>query len=185
MGAEERSGKEAGVPVKVMGAYSFKRQFVPFVRNGSKRHTIRGKRRHPDKPGSTFFGYYGMRTKHCEKLIKAPVIRLEDIGIYRAQVWINGEELSLSEKDSLAWRDGFRHQNLPGSLECTGAGGCFDLMLQFWVAEHGDIDFHGDVIHWDYERRDLHWANEVAESDRRFLEATNELYNALIGGAEL
>lgn len=131
-----------------MGAYNFKAQFVPFVKNGTKRHTIRARRRHPDRPGSTFYGFHGMRTQHCEKLIEAPVLRLEDIKIYRAQIWIEGEELGASEKDLLAWRDGFRYPEQPLYPKA-----CFELMLRFWVKEHGDIDFAGDIIHWDYERR--------------------------------
>lgn len=136
-----------------MGAYSFKQQFAPFVRDGTKSHTIRTKRKNPDRPGSTFYGFMGMRTRNCMKLIEAPVVKLEDIKIYRAQVWITGEELTLTEKDLLAWRDGFRHPwNLDGSsgIMCRG---CFELMLEFWVKTHGDNNFSGDVIHWDYARR--------------------------------
>jgi hypothetical protein len=123
-----------------MAAYSFKKQFIPYILDGSKTHTIRGKRKHPDKPGATFYGYYGMRTKQCRKLIEAPVLRLEDIRMERARIWIDSEELDRAEKNTLAWRDGFRE-------------GLFDQMLSFWIANHGTTDFHGDLIHWDYSKR--------------------------------
>lgn len=76
-----------------MGLYNFKKQFVPYVLDGSKTHTIRAERKHQDKPGNTMHHYYGLRTKHCEFLLRAPCVKVQPIGIYRAQVWLDGEEL--------------------------------------------------------------------------------------------
>lgn len=135
-----------------MGAYGFKLQFAPFVRDGLKTHTIRGKRKNPDKPGSTFYGFTGMRTRHCEKIITAPVTRLEDFQLERARVWVGGVELSLSEKDAFAWRDGFRHLNCVTKESMVDLG-CFDLMLEFWLKTNKAAEFSGDVIHWDWTRR--------------------------------
>jgi hypothetical protein len=136
-----------------MGAYNFQQRFTEFVLDGSKQHTIRGKRKHPDKPGSTFYGFTGMRTKNCVKLIEAPVVKVEEIVFKRARVWIAGEELQADEKDAFAWRDGFRFDNTAGRIELTGSGGCFDLMLQFWVDTRKTTEFEGDLIHWDWARR--------------------------------
>lgn len=135
-----------------MGLYGFKKQFVPCVLDGSKTHTIRAERRLQDKPGNTMHLFYALRTKQCEFLLRAPCVKVEPIAIYRAQVWLNGEELSLSEKDLLAWRDGFRYRNTAGTLELTGSGGCFDLMLQYWAKNRGPDNFTGRIFHWDYQR---------------------------------
>jgi hypothetical protein len=142
-----------------MGAYSFKKRFVPFVEDGSKTHTIRGKRKHPDKPGSTFHGFYAMRTKQCRKIIEAPVLRVEDIVIDPpcCEIWVAETKLNLDECDALAWRDGFRYpvddtflSHGPGGP----VGGEFGMMLLFWAQENEAFTrWNGDIIHWDYSRR--------------------------------
>jgi len=136
-----------------MPALSFQQRFVRFVETGSKTHSIRAERKRPFRAGDTCHLYTAMRTKQCRLLGRAPCVKVEEIRLWRAGLWINGEELSISEKDSLAWRDGFRHPNSAGRLELTGVGGCFDLMLRFWAKAHGDIDFRGQLIHWDWARR--------------------------------
>jgi hypothetical protein len=125
--------------------YNFQKQFVPHVLNGSKQHTIRAERKHPGKAGDICHLYTGLRQRGATLLGRAPCVRLEEIRLWRACLWINGEELSASERDSLAWRDGFR-EKVPGLTY-------FDVMLRFWAKAHGDVDFHGHIIHWDWDRR--------------------------------
>ena len=135
-----------------MPAYSFQKQFVPFVESGAKTHTIRGKRKARPKPGQPFYGYYAMRTKQCRKLIESTITRVQDIRIEAGErvfdetvraaeglnVWwtvpnitIDGEVLARDEAEALAVRDGFRDL-----LE----------MSDFWPPER--LPFEGDIIHW-------------------------------------
>lgn len=107
-----------------MPAYSFQKQFVPFVESGEKTHTIRGKRKNRPKPGQTFYAYYGMRTKQCRKLLQSEITRVQDIiidigGFYcdyidgeyviitDPVIKIDGDVLAGDEMEALARRDGF------------------------------------------------------------------------------
>ena len=51
-----------------MPAYSFNKRFVPMVLDGTKRQTIRARRKNPAKVGSTLYLYSGLRTSNCKKL---------------------------------------------------------------------------------------------------------------------
>jgi hypothetical protein len=75
-----------------MPAYSFQKQFVPFVESGEKTHTIRGKRKYPPKPGQPFYGYYAMRTKQCRKLIESKITRV-------GEIWILEHERRIEYRD--------------------------------------------------------------------------------------
>jgi hypothetical protein len=122
-----------------MPAYSFQKQFVPFVESGEKTHTIRGKRKNRPKPGQTFYGYYAMRTKQCRKLIQSTITRVQDIeiilGPFGMEITIDDERLSPDEIVALARRDGF---DSASSME------------KFW---NGRYPFSGDLIHWSFDRR--------------------------------
>jgi hypothetical protein len=148
-----------------MPAYSFQERFVPFVKDGSKPHTIRARRRSFAKPGDTLYLYYGMRTKHCTKLreevcSKAKTIFIKKNGAviiyddrlddYQVDLLRNGKypkmgmKLSDFNKDQLAWRDGFR----PEGTSLKNPKGCFDLMIRFWNQTH-KLPFIGDIIYWN------------------------------------
>jgi len=135
-----------------MPAYSFQKQFVPFIESGAKTHTIRGKRKVRPQPGQTFYGYYAMRTKQCRKLIQGTITRVQSIVIRNGptnfverlyviengnrafgpypEIEIDGELLADDEMEALAKRDGF-----PNLFR----------MIQFW---DGRLPFEGDIIHW-------------------------------------
>lgn len=120
-----------------MGLYNFQPRFVPFVKDGSKRHTIRAKRVHPDKPGNTLHLYIGLRTRGVELIGRSTCLHVEDIVISEAlQVFVDGVELSASEKNALAFCDGFRSR---------GVEHAFEEMMEFW---EGRLPFVGDIIHW-------------------------------------
>jgi hypothetical protein len=129
-----------------MPAYSFQKQFVPFVESGDKTHTIRGKRKNRPKPGQTFYGYYAMRTKQCRKLIHSTITRVQDITIELIQgdchernyhrITVEGEVLAPDEMEALARRDGFAN---------------LSAMMQFWPSAR--LPFEGDIIHWSFDRR--------------------------------
>lgn len=122
-----------------MPAYSFQKQFVPFVESGAKTHTIRGKRKARPRPGQTFYAYYAMRTKQCRKLLESVITRVQDITIQRvtvlgseyALIAIDGQTLAPDEMEALARRDGFAN---------------LSTMMEFWPTER--TPFHGDIIHW-------------------------------------
>lgn len=131
-----------------MPAYSFQKQFVPFVESGEKTHTIRGKRKNRPKPGQTFYAYYGMRTKQCRKLLESSITRVQDILIdvdhlycdyidaehimlVYPRIVIDGESLADDEMEALARRDGFSDLR---------------AMMMFWPRQV--LPFSGDIIHW-------------------------------------
>lgn len=125
-----------------MPAYSFQKQFVPFIERGEKTHTIRGKRKHRPQPGQKFYGYYAMRTNQYRKVIQSVITRVQDIRIELIRgpihvrnvhrITVDGEILAADEMNALAVRDGFT-----------------DLkhMMSFW---DGRLPFEGDIIHWRF-----------------------------------
>jgi len=121
-----------------MGLYNFKKRFVPFVLNGSKTHTIRALRAHPDKPGNTLHLYTGLRTKNVRLLMRVPCVKVEEIMITfvlgKPMVAIEGVELSASELDAFAKRDGFPKG--------------WQEMQEFWGEAGRAFPWVGQVIHW-------------------------------------
>jgi hypothetical protein len=114
-----------------MGLYNFKAQFVPHVLTGSKTHTIRAIRAHPDKPGNTLHLYTGLRQKGAQLLMRARCTRVQEIRIdFDGAIAIDGLYLSRDEMEQLARRDGFE---------------CAYQMLKFW---EGRLPFTGHIIHW-------------------------------------
>jgi hypothetical protein len=128
-----------------MGLYNFQSRFVPFILAGEKTHTIRATRSNPDKPGNTLHLYTGLRHKGAQLLMRAPCLKVEEIEIDACGhecncdpfVSIDGVELSASERDALAKRDGF-----PDG---------FNQMLEFWA---GRLPFKGQIIHWKFEPKE-------------------------------
>lgn len=130
----------------------FKPRFVPRVRNGDKTHTIRGGKRW--RVGMRGDLWENMRRPKDSAtpqtlIFRAPIVKVEDIQFqikrpFRKDCWslvIEGQVLSLDEAEAFAQRDGFADM--------------ID-MIRFWLAEHGKrgaVNFDGQVVHWDYERR--------------------------------
>ena len=145
-----------------MGLYNFKPQFVPFILDGTKTHTIRGERKHIDMPGRTMHLYTGLRHKGAQLLMRVRCVKVEFVRIetdYRVRIGsrIDSEnpddiggagvpggfiELDQAEKNALAWRDGFRP---PGDPEQA-----FNLMMEFW---RGRLPFEGHIYHWKPGKR--------------------------------
>jgi hypothetical protein len=131
-----------------MGLYNFKPQFVPFILDGTKTHTIRAPRTHPDKPGSIFYLYTGLRAKRARLLLATACVKVEPIkisldtevdprsGIYfNPHIWVAGIELDSTEADALARRDGFAD---------------IGMMFNFWLAPKNRLPFEGQIIHWRF-----------------------------------
>lgn len=114
-----------------MGLYGFKRQFVAPIKAGTKTHTIRGLRKHPDKAGNVVHLYYALRTSRCELIGRYYCTRVDDLLIDKAgNIHICGSSLTLDEMEHLACRDGFADLR---------------AMLNFW---DGRLPFEGHIIHW-------------------------------------
>lgn len=135
-----------------MGLYNFEKRFVPFILAGTKKHTIRAVRAHPDKPGNTLHLYTGLRQKGAKLLMRVPCVKVEEIEIRGftlhgdAGVMINGQELTVDEREALAERDGFRKVPIKGKNgKIIGYLTAWAEMLQFW---NGRLPFKGHVIHW-------------------------------------
>lgn len=148
-----------------MPAYSFKERFVPMILDGSKRQTIRARRKNAPKPGQMAYLYYGMRTKNCRKLGEYEIeavkgIYIDTLGfVYLFDKLLDDMEIEIAKtdpfgfsasklclatyRDQFAWNDGFRPE---GSI-CGSPGRAFDLMIRFWKQTHS-LPFVGDVIYW-------------------------------------
>jgi len=123
-----------------MGLYNFQARFVPKIEDGSKRHTIRGRRRYEDEPGDTMHLFYGARTKQCRRLMRAPCTKVQLLDIRPVPgvgpaIFLDGERLSPDESERLAVADGFND---------------FAEMMSFWT---GRLPFEGKIYHWNPEAR--------------------------------
>jgi hypothetical protein len=156
-----------------MGGYNFKPQFERDIMADRKRHTIRAKRKHPDRPGSILSLYVGMRTKKCRLLKRRMCTRVQDITIritgkgtmkdaYALDIRVDGERIRPSEIGAFARADGFRSY--------------FD-MIRFWLDHHEAHckPFHGHMIHWESDR--VYKARSAMV--RRMLKNTLELTTTL------
>jgi hypothetical protein len=114
-----------------MGLYNFHKRFVPMIEAGTKTHTIRATRRHPDRPGRTMHLYVGLRQRGARLIKRATCTAVQDITITaRQKVIIDGVALGGDECEALARSDGFDS---------------FASMMEFW---NGRRPFTGQVIHW-------------------------------------
>ncbi len=128
-----------------MVAYSFQRRFCDDVAMWRKRQTIRAKRKRHARPGERIQLYFGMRTKHCRKLIDPDPICFS---VEPIRIWIPVANhsclyavgaLTFQEPDwqvvdgKFAQADGFQDE---ADFE------------RFWRKAHGDGVFEGVLIEW-------------------------------------
>jgi hypothetical protein len=128
----------------------FKRQFVPYIREGSKRHTIRDRRSRRPKAGEICHNYCGLRQKGAELLGRWPCVKVQEIRVALRYshpsplvVEIDGVQLSPDEVEALFFADGFRSRSghsFPATSEAAA----------FWKGKLAKADFVGDLIHWDF-----------------------------------
>jgi hypothetical protein len=130
-----------------VGLYNFQKRFVEYIELGltdpdhphAKLHTIRARRKHEDKPGSTMHLYVGLRHKGARLIAEVPCVAVRDILIdVGGAINVDGEHLSYSEAEQLALHDGFPDGHAQ--------------MMDFWRREHfaktGEAAFLGRVYHW-------------------------------------
>jgi hypothetical protein len=153
-----------------MPAYNFQKQFVPYVKDYSKPHTVRAYRKDGRLPkiGELVHLYTGMRTNQCEKLVNPspPATDVKTIFITAAgKLYIGpvekkifaqslltdeflifvhcGADLEADAKNTFAWMDGFR----PEGTTVNAPGNAFHLMLQ-WVTQTHGLPFTGTITYW-------------------------------------
>lgn len=123
----------------------FKRQFAPFVEEGSKTHTIRGTRKITPRVGETCHCYVDPRQKTMRLLGRFPCVCVEDIRIERGTfsnplvIVIGGIYLEAEEAELFLQRDGFRDSSIGSAMLQANA---------FW---DGCLPFEGHLIHWDFK----------------------------------
>lgn len=120
-----------------MVAYSFQRRFCDDVAAGRKTQTIRGRRKRHAQPGEPIQLFFGMRTKHCRKLVTPDPICL---CVEPIEIWVPDRDLvflvhSIGRPvhDEFAQADGFKNAK---------------DFSDFWRRAHGAGTFHGVLIKW-------------------------------------
>ena len=128
-----------------MGLYNFMPQFEGDILADKKRHTIRARRKYPDRPGSLLHLYVGLRRPGARLLKRRRCTRVEDVEIsvkrgraggVRLDISIGGVRCSDRKIKALARADGFAS---------------VDKMAYFWIRRHSAhiTPFRGDLIHWE------------------------------------
>ena len=130
----------------------FKRQFEPYVEDGSKRHTIRARRKKRPRPGEVCHCYVDPRQKSMRLLGRWPCTKVEEIKIEalnypHLRIVIEGYVLDAIETEQLLWRDGFRPTKAQASYGLSSTA----LAWQFWEKRLKRARFVGDLIHWDFD----------------------------------
>lgn len=117
-----------------MALLGFKKRFAPLVEAGTKRQTIRAKRKDGKNPhpGERLYLYTGLRTKACRKLGEGICKSVEEITIESHEINVAGAWLPHAPVEELAIRDGFDS---------------FEQILAFFEKEHG-LPFWGLLIEW-------------------------------------
>jgi len=123
-----------------MPAVNFAKQFAEPVENGTKRQTIRRRRKRPIRTGDRLALYTGMRTKNCRKLREAKCkhtfgvcIRDGGVDTFRADGrWNEAWWIGSPKADDFARKDGFRNAR----------------ELVEWFRDRYGLPFLGVVIEW-------------------------------------
>ena len=119
-----------------MPALNFTKQFASIVEDGTKRQTIRARRRDgrpPCQHADTLFLYTGMRTKACRKLGEGIVVKIAPIDIKDdGRIVVSGKYVGGMGRSNLAAADGF---NTPTELV-------------EWIRGAYGLPFNGWLIKW-------------------------------------
>lgn len=127
----------------------FKRQFAPFVEEGSKTHTIRARRQDGTraKVGETLHCYVDSRQKTMRLLGRFECVKVQSIHIVTdcslnhppLMVQIDDTWLTADEAEVFFHADGFR---APDSSSIEQAA-------KYWKGR--EFPFDGDLNHWKFE----------------------------------
>lgn len=125
-----------------MPQLNFSKQFAAAVSDGSKRQTIRAKRKNPIRTGDTLHLFTGLRTKQARRLLPTQVcreaqiirIRWKPIKQYKSL------EITLEKKGKLNASDAWAFMKADG----------FFSREEFaeWFLPKGTDEFNGQLITW-------------------------------------
>lgn len=142
--------------------FGFKPQFVPFVLDGTKTHTIRAPRADGSVPrvGQTAHCYKNVRQRSQKLLGAWPIVRVESIVITEffnkaipLAISIEGNLLKADEAEQFLWRDGFREPRNFLQVQLKAQYPSIQQAAEFWRARLADgKHWKGFVIHWDYTK---------------------------------
>ena len=146
-----------------MPAYNFKPEFADKIRYGTKRLTIRKKRKRGNpNPGDVLYLYTGMRTKSCTKLLEAKCTKVNNILISDDyDIYLDEIELNFFDAWKLALRDGFKVQE--------------DFFLFF--KNHYGLPFKGLLIKWNVPNLQFEYAEFWGEAEWDW---GNEIYSGRV-----
>ena len=116
-----------------MPVIGFRQRFVPAVRSGAKRQTVRAMRKRPFRPGDTLYLYEKFRTKGA-RLIRREICRGVDT-VFVGDPWllvVGGQKLDHRGRQAFAEADGFDS---------------FEEFRAFLEEAH-ELPFEGQVIRW-------------------------------------
>jgi len=144
-----------------MPLYTFQERFVPFVREGSKRQTIRKFRKYPVRIGQPMVAVTGPRFKPIKIIESTPIVDVKAIAIFsngsmflidtnwlteleRHEISTGGIKYCRHPKqrihlpNNFAWADGFRPTNPKQA---------YSVMRKWWKQTH-ELPFIGFVTYW-------------------------------------
>ncbi len=137
----------------------FKRRFEPYVKDGTKRHTLRdpraGDRQIEVGDRLDCYGDVRQKTEHllgrwpCTRVQEARFELHEDRGPVMS---IDGVELSIDEANAFAWRDGFRWIEAGTGFVSAQLLGCFGMMMKYWIDDGKVFPFTKRLIHWNFDK---------------------------------
>ena len=114
-----------------MGLYNFKPEFEPLILDGTKRYTIRGRRKVEDERGKLMHMYVYLRTVRARRIAVVPCIGVGLVEMpNRGVITIDNQRLSSYAMQRLATADGFKH---------------FGQLAEFFEDR---FPFEGKIYHW-------------------------------------
>ena len=114
-----------------MGLYNFRPDFEPVILDGTKRYTIRARRKVEDVPGNLMHLYVYLRTVRARRIAVVPCIRVRLVEMPNSGVIkIDNARLSSYAMQRLATADGFKH---------------FGQLAEFFEDR---MPFEGKIYHW-------------------------------------
>lgn len=119
-----------------MPAYNFQKQFVPMIRDGLKKQTIRRRRKNRTEAGDLLRLYTGQRTKNCELIHEGVCTAVKPIQIMPVVeiVKLDGRVLDSAQVFRLAKADGFETP---------------EAFFEFFKQYPPDVLYFGlEVIYW-------------------------------------
>ena len=119
-----------------MPAFNFKHRFEKQIVSGSKKQTIRNKRKdgRDCKVGDLCFLFVGMRTRLCRRIgVKRCISRATIFINVHGTIFVDGKMVEIFERHDFAKADGFT---------------CWEEFMEFFKTTHG-LPFHGFLFVWE------------------------------------